>query len=58
VRFLHLQEDESNNKPGSQKDSDCAVELPGVVGEGSGETETRVNEGSVGKPEVTVGDEG
>ena len=53
----HSQENEGDNKPGSQKDPNCVVELLRVVGEGVGETEARVNKGSVGQPEVTVSGE-
>ena len=50
----HSQEDEGKDDPGGQKYSDSAVELPRMIGVGTGNTEAGVEESSVGEPETTV----
>ena len=51
---MHSQEDEGNNKPGSQKDSDGVGELTRVGAVGSRNTVVGVKEGRVGQPETAV----
>ena len=53
----HLQEDEGDDDPGSQEDSDGAVELVKVTGVGSGNAKVGVEEGRVSQPESTVAGE-
>jgi len=53
----HSQEDEGDDEPGGQKYSGSIGELAGISGVGSLNTEGRDEEGRVGHPETTVGDE-
>ena len=49
----HLQEDEGDDEPGSQKESDCVGELAGSVSVGGGDTETRNDKAGIGHPETS-----
>jgi hypothetical protein len=53
----HSQEQEGDDKPGSQKDSNSAGEFLAVTGVGGGNTEARVKEGREGHPETAVASE-
>lgn len=50
----HSQEDEGNDKPGSQENSDRAGELSRGIGVGSRNTEVGMKEGRVSQPETAV----